>query len=376
MSDSCDLTNPPPRGNGRAVSGGRIHEVARTAPVQAGETLPVAVLLISFDTTAQTMRCLESLRSQHGAPARICVLDNAPQRGGLRRALEDFAAFEHSELCLYHADSNLGFASGSNALIECCLDESWCEAVILLNNDAVAMPGLVERLFATLRAEPAAGMAGARMHRLSDPERVDTLGIALYASLMPADRHELADPYLGPTGGCAIYSRACLEALREMSGYVFDERFFCYCEDTDLALRANLIGFRPVFVDETLALHEGQASSGGRHSDFITYHGLRNSVWMVAKSMPSGLLAKYGVLLVLAHFLTVVRYVLTARAGVVFRAYRDAFGALPGVLAERRRQRRFRCVAPREIDARIARRFYRRGYFAQMLRRLVWGAGA
>ena len=101
------------------------------------------------------------------------------------------------------------------------------------------------------------------MHKLADPAEVDTLGIAMYASLMPADRKSLDDTFIGPTGGCCMLTRALIERLKAVSGYCFDPRFFCYCEDTDMVLRAVLLGYRPIYLDQLVALHEGQASSGG-----------------------------------------------------------------------------------------------------------------
>jgi GT2 family glycosyltransferase len=71
------------------------------------------------------------------------------------------------------------------------------------------------------------------------------------------------------------------------TGCCFDERFFCHCEDTDLVLRANLLGYRPACVDELVALHEGQANSLGQHSTSNAYQCLRNTICMPCKSMPT-----------------------------------------------------------------------------------------
>jgi GT2 family glycosyltransferase len=348
-----------------------IEEVLRLAPHADAASVPVAVLLISFDTTEQTLRCIESLRSQTRPPAWIGVLDNDPARGELRDAIDGIAPFAASELRLFRSDRNLGFAAGCNALIECYLAVESCRHFLLLNNDAVALPHLVERLTDAISQDARAGMVGGRMHRLDAPEQVDTLGISLYASLMPADRYDIGDAYLGPTGGCAMISRECAQALEESVGYVFDGRFFCYCEDTDVALRANLLGFRPLFVDDVVALHEGQASSGGPDNLFIVYHGLRNSCWMVMKSIPARLLWKYGALFLLAHLMSVARHVVSGRPGLVFRVYRDALRGLPGVREDRRRLSGKVRLPAEVLEERICQRFYRRGYFRAALRKAL-----
>lgn len=356
---SCCLVAAPP------VSL-RVH---RPAARRADASVGVGVAIVSYNTTYQTLRCLKSLRLLTMAPDWVLVLDNASRTDDLIRAIKVMPPYEVSDLRLYHSAVNLGFAEGCNRLIELLLAEPRCNAVILLNNDAVAMPCLVACLTQAVMG-PVVGLAGGRMHKLDAPDQVDTLGITLYASLMPADRRALSDPYLGPTGGCAILTRACLEDLRHSAGYWFDPRFFCYCEDTDLVIRAILLGYQPRFVDELLALHEGQASSGVEGTHFIAYQGLRNSVWMLAKSVPWTLLIKYGPLLLLAHGLTIARHMLGGNARLVLAVYRDALWALPDVVRERRRLLpRARAGAP-ALEVRIASRFYRAGYVKLVLEQL------
>lgn len=327
----------------------------------------VGYTVINYNTAAQTLRCVASLTQCTEPPAWILVLDNGstePDFDTLVRGLESAAK---SHIQLFRSTINLGFAAGSNFLIDQLLDIPNCNYIGLLNNDAVAQPALVQLLREALTntSEPI-GMSGGRMHKLNNPEEVDTLGIALYASLMPADRKDTRDPYLGPTGGCCLMTRAFVHDVKATSGYCFDERFFCYCEDTDLVLRANLLGYRPAYVDQLVALHEGQASSS-RHNTFIAYHGLRNLIWMQCKFAPTSHLIKNSPLLLLAHLLNIIRYALAGRAGVLFAVYRDAFKQLPAMLRERTRFKVAARVDPAVLGKAVSRRFYRQGYAGVVL---------
>ena len=330
----------------------------------------VGIAIVSYNTTNQTLRCLESLRQSILAPNWILVLDNASQTDDLSQGITDMLPYEVTDLRLYRSAINLGFAEGCNRLIAVLLAEPSCHSVILLNNDAVAMPSLVLRLTQAIAGSASVGLAGGRMHKLDDPEQVDTLGISLYASLMPADRKSLSDPFLGPTGGCAILSRACLEDIKKSAGYCFDPRFFCYCEDTDLMVRAILLGYQPVFVDELLALHEGQASSGGPGNRFIAYHGLRNAIWMVVKSIPMLMLIKYGFFLLLVHGMAIARQVLLGNSGLLLAVYRDALRGLPAMLRDRSRLREVSRGGRCALEERITRQFYRAGYAKLVLGQL------
>lgn len=329
----------------------------------------IGVLVINYNTARQTLRCLESLQQSSVLPDWVLVLDNASSSSDYQHLLNGAKVPKAGVLSIHRSEQNLGFALGSNVLIDLLLQQSECQYIMLLNNDAVAEKEMLSALrTALLAAGDEAGLAGGRMHKLADPAQVDTLGIALYASLMPADRQTLDDIYVGPTGGCSMLTRALVERLKATSGYCFDPRFFCYCEDTDLVMRAVLLGYRPLYLDQLLALHEGQASSGGGYNPFIAYHGLRNTLWMHAKLMPAGMLWRYGLLLLLAHASMMARYGLAGRFTLMLRVYRDAFRKLPEFLAERKSFHRHIVRSRNALQIYVTPRFYRKGYARMILR--------
>jgi len=238
-----------------------------------------------------------------------------------------------------------------------------CRFAGLINNDAVAKPSMVTRLVDAMAGEPGrVGLTGGRMHKLHAPDEVDTLGIAIYSSLMPADRKSTADPYFGPSGGCCMLARELIEELEATCDYCFDDRFFCYCEDTDLVLRANLLGYQPAYVDEILALHEGQASSGSGYNPFIAYHGIRNTLWMHLKLMPTAILVRHCAWLLLLHAMIIARTLAVGHVRLLFSIYRDALAQRRAFWDERRRFQRHVRVTPAQLAQRFAPRFYRKGY--------------
>lgn len=341
-----------------------------------GQDNGVGFTVVNFNTSACTLRCVASLASATPPPQWVMVLDNGS-------GSEDFevllAGLDHPWACevrLFRSVHNLGFAAGSNFLVDRLLALPMVRHIGLLNNDAVAKPCLVAALLEALDANPARhGLAGGRMHKLANEAEPDTLGIALYASLMPADRHSTEDTYLGPTGGCCLLTVACARDLIATMGYFFDPHYFCYCEDTDLVLRANLLGYEPAYTDTLVALHQGQASSGGAaRDDFIAYHGVRNVIWMHVKLMPTALLWRHSGWLLLAHTLWAGRKALAGNIALPYRVYRDALRRVPELWAERRRLGPVWRVPAQQIAGRMHRRFYRKGYVWGVLRQL-WTPG-
>ncbi len=329
----------------------------------------VGFAVINYNTAVQTLRCIASLAVCTPPPAWIMVLDNASKEADFEQLINGVQTATQSQIRIFRSQTNLGFAAGSNFLIDQLLKVKDCQYIGLLNNDAVALPDLVKVLRSALAPGPQPiGMSGARMHKLNNPQQVDTLGISLYASLMPADRKDIADPYLGPTGGCCMMTRDFVNDVITTTGYCFDARFFCYCEDTDLALRANLLGYQPSYSDELVALHEGQASSNSAPSHFIAYHGLRNAIWMHFKCVPNRLLLRHAHWLLLAHGLTIMRQTLSGRAGVMFIVYRDALAAIKPIRQEHKSLQRLSRISPERWQSLISRNFYRAGYTRQVLR--------
>ena len=109
---------------------------------------------------------------------------------------------------------------------------------------------------------------------------VDELGVA-YERLLgePATEcdAEIEDVF-GASAAAALYRRAMLE---EIGG--FDESFFAYLEDADLAWRARMAGWRAVHAPRAVVLHHHSAALGHRSDEKYFLVG-RNRIRMLAKN--------------------------------------------------------------------------------------------
>jgi N-acetylglucosaminyl-diphospho-decaprenol L-rhamnosyltransferase len=324
----------------------------------------VGVVVINYNTAAETLACLRSLAALGLGLRRLLVIDNASDDAEWQH-LQEGARGLPLTLELTRNQSNLGFAGASEQAIRRLLEDAGVARVLMLNNDAVALPALARWL-----AEARADMCAARVMKLADPDQIDSLGIVMYRSGLASNRLDPAEPLLGPTGGCAVYSRRLLEALIDAHGHAFDASFFCYAEDTDLAMRALLLGFEPSYHDETVALHGGQASSGGGFNDFVLYHGIRNSIWVLVKDMPVSLLLRWSPWIASMYLAIVLRHGRFGKWQVVWSLYRDAFRLGGPAWRSRRLVRRSQKQASSDLAARISRRFYAGGYVSSAIRDL------
>lgn len=328
-----------------------------------------AVAIINYRTAAVTAECVTALAAIE-PEASIYLLDNGSGDADVA-ALRDLAT-RTPRLKLIESKQNLGFAAGMNRLLETILADRENETVLLLNSDTKPTAGFLRAMLNLLDSEQHVDMVGARQMR-PDGSDIESLGIALYRSTLASNRKRSDEILLGPTGGCALFTRRLLEDLRNTYGEWFDEAFFCYAEDTDLVIRARWLGYQPALAEDALVYHIGSLSAGGAESDFVLYHGIRNSLWWLMKDAPTAWFLRSLPWFLLLHVGICARHLRRGRVRVLWRLYRDALAGMPAMLRKRKHIRAARRVAASEFTRWVEPRFYERTYLKRAWRQLFTG---
>lgn len=244
----------------------------------------VTVVVVSYNTQAALRRCLAALRGEK--VARVVVVDNDSADGSAAMVRDEFP-----EDVLVEAGGNLGFSRGNNVGAE----QAETPLLLFLNSDAYADEGSVGRL-ASVFEDPAVVAAGGRLRNTDGSLQESVAGrltlgaVFLEQTLLekvfrgywrtrrlPMDRPSEVDQVMG----------ACLMVRRGLEPW--DERFFLYCEDTDLCLRLRKRG-RILYVPDAGFEHELGTSSrrdpwrgiarynAGKELYFRIHHGVFQSV--------------------------------------------------------------------------------------------------
>lgn len=241
----------------------------------------IAVIIVNWNGGELLARCLRALEAQTVRPKRIFVVDNASSDGSCDHISKDFP-----DVTLVQLDKNTGFAAGNNIAAWKAED---CDWIALLNPDAFAEPQWLEALIQAADKHPEYAFFGSRMLMADTPELLDGVGDVYHVSglvwreghgTQAAGAHLEEKEIFSPCGAAAMYKRS---AFVESDG--FDEDYFCYVEDVDLGFRLRLLGYRCLYVPESVVRHKGSALTGKR-SDFSIYHGHRNLVWTFVKNFP------------------------------------------------------------------------------------------
>ena len=330
----------------------------------------IAVIVINFNKALDTIECLESLLRSERDDLMVFLLDNGSAESDVT-LLTDFS-LNHNTVELILNPENLGFAGGNNKVLDLILKRYDVKYVLFLNNDTAVEKGFLDTMLMRIDRTTGTEMIAARLMKYIDHETVDSLGITLYKSGLASNRKDQSAPLLGPTGACALFTRELLENIKAKTGDFFDPDFFCYAEDTDLALRALLLGYCPAYVDTAVVYHKGSLSTGGKHNDFILYYGIRNSLYTLVKNVPVSLLIRYSPWILLMQIGIVLKYARKAKLRIVGRIYRDFLANLPKMLKKRNRIRAHCIVSAAQLNRYIGNSFYEKDYTRNALLELVW----
>lgn len=242
----------------------------------------VSIIIVNYNGAEYIEECIESIIHQTYSNWEVIILDNNSKD----RSVDIIKKYPFVQLI--ESAENLGFARGNNDAIK----RSNGEYIALLNNDARADRDWLQRLVDQLEQNEALGSCGCKIISHYEPEVMDSAGLLVNVSGMSRGRgrnenirkYEKTEPILIPSGCAAMYRKSALDEVG-----LFDEDFFCYCEDTDLGFRLQLAGWECLYVADAVVYHRYSASSG-KYSLFKTYLVERNHYWFVLKNYPLSLI--------------------------------------------------------------------------------------
>jgi GT2 family glycosyltransferase len=275
----------------------------------------VSILITTYNSAKFLRACLESVLGQDYADREIVIVDNASS-DGTRAALEEFerecggqrgrAEESGRRVRVIYNDTNRGFSGGQNEAIAASRGE-W---LLSLNPDVILNTDFLSQLLAAAAAggEQNQQNIGALSGKLlrwkpgASDERshtIDSTGIYFRRNLRHLDRgsdepdrgqYERREYVIGATGAAALYRRKMVEDI-SVGGEFFDEDFFAYREDADVAWRAQMMGWRCLYVPEAVAWHVRRVTPERFRQlpDEINRHSIKNRFLMRAKNISAGL---------------------------------------------------------------------------------------
>ena len=294
---------------------------------------PIIAIIPTWNGLRHLPACLEALRPQLAPDDAIIVVDNGSRDGTgawLRERAPDVNAIT--------LPVNRGFAGGTNAGLRAALTEGGPCWLLLVNDDAFVAPGCVAALADALCAHPHAGAAAGVLAFDHRPDLVASAGIRVARDGVARDLHALrsmnelpalALEVFGASGGLALLRRELLDDIG-----LFEEGFFSYLEDADLAWRARLRGWACMLAPGARARHVYSAT-GGQGSPLKGRLLARNRLRVLVRCLPATLLRECLPQIVIYDILALL-HAARSRQPAIAAGRLMALGELPALIEQRR----------------------------------------
>lgn len=252
----------------------------------------VSVTVVTYNSGRFIRRCLESVLDQSYPSLEVIVVDNA-STDGTADILEPF----EDRCTIVYNEENSGFAAAQNQAISFSSGE-W---VLTLNPDVMLLPDFVDRLMLAAEQDQTVGTLCGKLlmvdasFAIPNSQVVDSTGMYFTPMLRHFDRGCLEsynghyhdyEYVFGATAAAAFYRREMIDDIA-VDGEFFDSDFFTYREDADVAWRAQLLGWKCVYVPAACGYHVRKLRPGMRRqlAPEINMHSVKNRFLMRIKNI-------------------------------------------------------------------------------------------
>lgn len=230
----------------------------------------------------------ESFESQSFKDFSVRIIDNGSTDGTL-----EFIQKHHPQVLVGRNVKNLGFATGHNQLVRFTLDHLNGNEedgyVLIMNSDMILDKECIGRLVKALNENPEISVCQPKVYRAFGENQadetlketifsdiLDTTGLRVQKGWRMTDRgagemdegqFDKSIDIFGASGAIFLIRLSALKDALEDGG-LFDDSFFAYREDCDLAWRLRRLGHKTIFVPDA-KLHHYRGMYGAEKQTFF-----------------------------------------------------------------------------------------------------------
>jgi len=240
--------------------------------------LDLSIIIVNWNTRDMLMDCLGAVfETVKGVSFEVWLVDNGSTDGSVEAAKGAYPSIH-----TISNKENLGFAAANNQAFRRMAGKY----ALLVNTDALLTHNAVKTLYDFMEARPGTGMAcgqllnrdGSKQNSIASFPSLwalvsnETLLRVLFPKKFPSKRWEYVQPLEVDSciGACMILRKTALDAVG-----LFDERYFFFLEETDMAYKMKQAGWKVYFVPEARIFHFQGKSVGKRVDGRIMYYRSR-----------------------------------------------------------------------------------------------------
>jgi len=252
----------------------------------------VLISLVTWHSREYLPECLESISKQTFTDYSIVVVDNDSNDGSV-----EYIKKNYPQINIIQNKENFGYSKAHNQAIQ----TTKSDYVLCLNPDIILKDDYLFKLINKIGDNRRIGSIAGKLYRLEGPAdlnkqpnlvTIDSTGLKIFKSRKVVNRGEgtidksqfnRPQDVFGHSGALVLYRRQALEDCAIENEY-FDEDFFAYKEDVDLAWRLSLRNWRISYEPTAMAWHKRQRQAKQRKNKKVNYYSYRNHLWLLVKN--------------------------------------------------------------------------------------------
>ncbi len=248
----------------------------------------VSIIVLTHNSEKYIENCLQSIFLQTYKDIEIIAIDNNSKDNSVKLLREKLRDHKRNQQIIINK-KNSGYTGGNNIGIK----QSRGEYIVILNPDVILDENFVHEIVNRFESNSKIGSIQGKICQLVNNKKtkiIDTVGFQFFKSGRVIDFGQgekdssvafgISREIFGANGAISAYRRIALNDIKYKEEY-FDEDFFCYAEDFDLAWRLNLQNWLCIFEPKAIAWHDRTSSKsiGGGWKEFRQTRKSQ-SLWM------------------------------------------------------------------------------------------------
>jgi GT2 family glycosyltransferase len=291
----------------------------------------ISIIVVNWNCGQYLPDCFASLARQSFKDFEIIFVDNASTDKSVVLA-KNLARELLLDVKFVELDSNAGFAGGNNEGLKHCSGRY----IALLNTDTVAERDWLKAFVKEMDAHPEVGICASKLI-VQGEDVIDSAGDG-YSTFGHAfkrgegktrEKYSQSEYTFGACAGAALYRREMIEKIG-----LFDDDFFLIFEDTDLNFRAQLNGWKCLFVPA--AVYHKVGASVKKMGGLTAYYSVRNDKLMKIKNLPMSIFLRKMPCLIFGEVIWFLYFLIRGNFRYYVKANLDTIKMLPRFIKKRR----------------------------------------
>ena len=281
------------------------------------------IQIVTWNSDKFLKDCLDAVFNQTYRNFSVLVIDNGSHDRTIdilkkeysKEVIKNNFKRKNTQLFIFQNNKNLGFSQAHNQGLRLINSQF----VLILNPDIILEPDFLDKIMKQAEKEKKVGSFSGKFLQIKGPlddyqekiktEIIDSVGLSILKNRHILERgqgkkdqgqYDKEKDIFGVTGASALYRRQALEEIKiplnKKDFEYFDQDFFAYQEDADLAWRLQLRGWASLFVPLARAYHyrgtglkekpklidilKGHQSRPKQ----VEFYSFRNHLWLLLKN--------------------------------------------------------------------------------------------